>query len=138
MILTDSVSCLLHAHSDDLMHFEDIPENKDPDYFFDLKKLFRQKEDHWKNVKQYRKTHFKENHENKYRMDGEINYIKDVSDLYHQDIEWFCRGNPHMNAGEAAQAFCAKYRGYANVYGVEFVRRAIVREIESHAYSKDL
>lgn len=124
MILSDDISLLLPVFNSPSLH--DISIDPDPNYFYDLKLHFRQKADHWKNVKQYRKNH-SENRDNRYRMDGEINYIKDEIKTLHQDIEYFMRANPSMNAREGAQVFCKKWRGYLLVYGEEIVRRAFLR-----------
>lgn len=124
MNLSDNISLLLPIFSP--VALEDIPVNPDPEYFFDLKKHFRQNPEHWKNVKQYRRTHFEEK-DNRYRMEGEINYLRNEIKTFHKDIEYFILANPSMNHREAAEAFCLKWRGYLLTYGVEITERAIVR-----------
>ena len=115
-------------------HWGTIQETSDPEYFYDLKLLFRQKSGHWKAVKQYRITHYNEDHDNKYRMDGEINYIKDATKLYNSDISWFIKAYPDMKPSEASNVFCSKYAGYLNVYGIEWTERAI-NNAKSQSYT---
>lgn len=123
MILTDSVSSIMQATpSDYLVHFEDIPINPDPDYFFDLKTHLQTVESYRKERKAFYKLH---PGWSLYRCKDE--FAKEYTDLFHKDIDWFVRSKPHMTAGEAAQEFCMKYKGYLLVYGIEWTERAIKR-----------
>jgi hypothetical protein len=124
MLLSDNISSLLPIFASSSL--DNIPVNPDPEYFFDLKLHFRKKQDHWKTVKQYHKTH-PEERDNRYYMDGEINYLNDEVKTFHQDIEYFLLANPSMSHREAEEAFCSKWRGYLHVYGVGIVDRAILR-----------
>jgi len=120
MQLSDSVSLLLPVPSRDPVTFTEPPQ--DPEFFLDLKKHLNKQPDA---IKERIEFHKKYPFWSIYRVRDE--FAKSYSETYLNDVMHFARSNPHMNAVEAAQAFCSKYRGYLIVYGVELTERAFTR-----------
>ena len=120
MNLSDNISILFHAPSSRGVIFPPPP--KDPNFFLDLKNHLQKNEEYRKERKEFYKLHPAWS---LYRARDE--FAREYSQTFLHDIEWFVRSHPYQNSGEAAQEFCRKYRGYSNVYGLEFVQRAIER-----------
>ena len=121
MLLSDPISQLFQINKPP-QTIENIKEPQDPNYFYDLKKHLQQNPTYRQERKEFYKLRpgwslFRARDE----------FAREYSELFHQDIECFCRVDAHVDAGEAAQAFCLKYRGYLNMYGVEWTERAIRR-----------
>lgn len=110
-----------------------IHQSKDPLYFFDLK-------NHLQTIREYRKER-KEFHKlhpswSLYRAKDEFahEYIKS----FHKDIQVFVDEYEIDNTERAAKFFCRQFRGYDNVYGEGFVRRAIEGCLEGTEYFKEI
>ena len=124
MQLPDNISLLFSVPQNPSV--ATIKDQTDPEFFYDLKLHFREDPNHWKNVWEYRKLNWKEPYNN-FQRDCEENYIKDHLKTMEFDLELFLKKNTNVSAEEGAKMFCGKWKGYANTYGVEFVRRAIRR-----------
>jgi len=134
MILSDQVSSIMQqSPSDYLIHWEALPTYSDPDFLFDL-------HNHLKTLESYRKERkeFYKLHPGWCLFQARDEFFHQYPELFFRDIGWLVHANLNLDPEEAAQAFCSKYRGYGNVYGVEFVKRAIVREVESKVHSNDI
>ena len=120
MLLSDNISLLLQIPQSPSL--QDLPQDPDPDYFFDLKKHLQENADYRAEKRAFHKSHPTWS---LFRVHDEFSRI--YSETFHKDIEFYVLKNPSQNAGEGAQAFCSKWRGYSVVYGEEIVRRAILR-----------
>jgi len=120
MKLSDPVSILLQYPQQKTI--ADIQTKKDPDFFLDMKNHLNT---HPEAIKERIEYHKKFPSWSNYRVRDE--FARSYSETFLKDIMWFHRSFPSMDSGEAAQAFCSKYRGYQNVYGFDLVRRALER-----------
>jgi hypothetical protein len=120
--LSDSVSILLHNPQEPLQ----FPSQEDPTYFFDLKNHLQNNPEYRTDRKEYYKKH-----PNWCLYRARDEFAREYVQTFHEDIKVFLRRfYPEISEDtytEAAQAFCLKWKGYSNTYGLEFVERAISR-----------
>jgi len=120
MLLSDSVACLLQVPP--VPTLKSIQEKIDPDYFLELKEHLQLNIEYRKERKEFYKLHPSWCI---YRARDE--FARQYIETFHRDIEFFVKAHPDLSIEESTRAFCQKWRGYANLYGEEFVRRAITR-----------
>lgn len=125
MQLSDSVSCLLPYSKTD--YLPTFPTIEDPAFLFDFKQHLEDNDDFRAKRRTWAKTkpQYRDLYEIKYVFFEEwaVTNLK----LFEDDVNVFLSEHPDLNVGEAAQAFCGKWKGYSSTYGEEFVRRAMRR-----------
>jgi len=122
-MMSSLVSSIMPSQKTDyLIHWENYPEQKDPDFFLDLKAHLHKNAEYRKERKEFYKLH---PGWSLYKARDE--FAKEYSEIFLKDVEVFVHAHPDMNAGEATRAFCSKWKGYSNVYGENFVLRAVMR-----------
>lgn len=123
--LSDNVSLIL-THPPEPTITTHHP-SKDPSYFFDLKEHLNNNSEYIKARITWRKLHpeILDMFTVKERF---FEYYKE-NDLptFHRDIETFLRNHHELTAEDGAKMFCGKFKGYEMTYGVEFVKRAILK-----------
>lgn len=123
MELTDPVSLAMHPKEKSGIVFP--PVSSDPDYFFDIKKRYRATIPHyWKVVKEYR---YRNNHikDNKYRMDGEINFLKRELKPFFRDMLTYLRTYRDLTDTEITEKFSNDFPGYLRALGPDLIARTV-------------
>jgi len=121
--LTDTVDMLMAIPKKPDI-FEIMGDHPDPGYFFELKQHlelnieYRKERIEWSKTRTIKSLYL--------RKDV---FFREFIPTFHKDIFYAVRSPKFVSPEVSAKAFCASYRGYALMYGEEFVRRAMVLTI---------
>lgn len=115
MMMSDSISCLYHTPSTLTIQFP-----SDETYYHDLKRHLEKNKDYREERIRYRNNNPKMKYE-----DQAYYFFQEYISHFHNDVKQFALSYPNMDRGELAQRICSGWRGYSNVYGIEFVERAV-------------